>query len=175
MSKDDTKKDKKAIKDLTEAAEKLKSLLDDTSDIVPGLGMMIHGIAHAVVEAMAPPTKLLELKDEKGPDFKLSQSVIEAEYPEIAAEIEHKGKLMSELFQNCKALTEMSPKEVCKQATSLVQHHNMVKMTKDMSGSIPEGWSVVDKEDSEEGATEGADEVDAPLGDGWASKCKGNA
>lgn len=162
------------IQSLAEAAEKLKDLLDDTQDIVPGLGMMIHGIAHAVVSAMAPPEKLIALKEEKGDDFKLSQAIIERDYPEIAAEIEQKGKDMGELFGNCRALMDMSPKDICDQATKLVKHHKMVKMTRSVDGSLPEGWTKIREDVSEASAEEGCDEMEAPLKNGWASNCKGN-
>lgn len=167
-------KDDDTTKKVQEAIENIKDMLTETNDIVPGLGMMVHGLAHCVLDAMAPPESFQKLKDEN-PDVPMTQEYVEKNHPEVAKDVEAKAEEVSKLVEQCLQVMRTSPPDLCQQAVRLV---NRVKVRKEMGGKgnmkefFQEAMSLTAKGGDDE---RNDDVTEAPLKGGWAANCKGNA
>lgn len=150
--------------DIAFAVKKLKEVLGDTNDIVPGLGMMLHQLAHDILLAMAPPDGFMELQEKYNEEGKkLTQDVCEREHPEIAKAVEDKADAMKAVAEKALDIVQTNPADLCKKA---MENIRTLRANKKMEMVAKNNTSEFN--DDDEG-------VDAPMEGGWASNCKGNA
>lgn len=152
---------KKDLKDLMEGIAESQKI--DLKYALPGLGMIVHGLAAAVVDATTPPDSFIKLKEQfDNEDKRFTQQAIEEEHPEVAKEMESIGEKMGELVHQCQRILDMSPNKIVNEAIELAKHHEKARAKK-----------AEDKEDMS--FSDAKDDVDAPLDDGWQHNTKGNA
>lgn len=149
---------------LMEVLNGIKDSIDKANEIVPGMGLMIHGLAHAVVECMTPPEGLLKLKEEK-PD--ITQEEVERDYPEIAKEMNNMAGEVHKLVHHCQEICNMSASQIMDEAVKVKRYAEKRREGKSKNESFTFAEDVGEK---------GAEDMDAPLKDGWEfGETKGNA